>query len=80
MSSIVADVPNGASYPYTSSKAAVKSLGEGLRDRLRSQGSQVTVNVLCPGFVRTPLTDANDFAMPFILDSAEASQVRLRGG
>ena len=40
-------------------------LGRGLRPRLLPQG--VTVNVVCPGFVNTPMTRLNRFPMPMIM-------------
>lgn len=63
-------------WGYTSSKAAVNNLMEGLRIQLRGQGIAVT-NV-CPGFVRTPMTAKNDFWMPFLLDAADAARRIVR--
>jgi len=47
---------------YCASKAAVKVYGESLRGALAPAG--IKVNVICPGFVSSRMTDANDFAMP----------------
>lgn len=58
---------------YCASKAAERVLGEGLRLRLRPVG--VKVSVVCPGFVKTPLTDRNNFKMPFLMDAAQAAEV-----
>jgi short-subunit dehydrogenase len=63
-------------WGYTSSKAAVNNLMEGLRIQLRGQGIAVT-NV-CPGFVRTPMTAKNDFWMPFLLDADDAARRIVR--
>jgi len=54
---------------YCSSKAAVISYCESLRGELRPSG--VRVVTLCPGYVDTPLTRGNRYAMPFLM-SAEA--------
>jgi short-subunit dehydrogenase len=59
---------------YCASKAAVNVYLAGLRAQLRGRG--VSVTTLCPGFVATPMTAANDFAMPALL-SAEAASRRI---
>ncbi|WP_367066839.1 SDR family oxidoreductase [Oryzisolibacter sp. LB2S] len=50
---------------YCASKAAVISYCESLRGELR--GSGVRVVTICPGYVDTPLTRQNRYAMPFLL-------------
>jgi NADP-dependent 3-hydroxy acid dehydrogenase YdfG len=50
------------SAAYSASKAAVKVYGEALRYELLRDGVQV--NVICPGYVKSPLTDANRFPQP----------------
>lgn len=62
---------------YCASKAAVRSYGEALDARLRARG--VAVSVLCPGFMKTPLTDANDFPMPFMVSAEEGARRLLAG-
>lgn len=54
---------------YCASKAAVVAYCESLRGELRSSG--VAVVTLLPGYVDTPLTRQNRYAMPFLL-SAES--------
>ena len=51
---------------YCASKAGLAVLLESLRLELRHVG--VTVTLICPGFIRTPLTDKNLFSMPFLMD------------
>ena len=62
---------------YCASKSAVRSFGEGLGVRLAPQG--VSVSVLCPGFIETPLTEANPFPMPLIMSAEEAAERLLDG-
>ncbi|HSC86509.1 MAG TPA: SDR family NAD(P)-dependent oxidoreductase [Polyangiaceae bacterium] len=63
------------SLTYSASKAYVRMFCDGLR--LELAGTGVDVVTLCPGFVRTPLTDKNDFAMPFLLECDDACR-RMR--
>jgi short-subunit dehydrogenase len=62
---------------YCASKAAVNTYLAGLRTHLRGRG--VTVTTLCPGFVRTAMTAANDFPMPGLLSAEDAARRMLRG-
>src|SRR3989338_1560702 len=50
---------------YCASKAAVISYCESLRGELRPAG--VKVVTLCPGYIDTPLTQKNRYAMPFLM-------------
>jgi len=62
---------------YGASKAAVKVWGEALRGDLRSTG--VGVSIIMPGFIKTAMTDANDFPMPFLMPVARAARIARRG-
>ncbi|MGI9417988.1 MAG: SDR family NAD(P)-dependent oxidoreductase [Geminicoccaceae bacterium] len=62
---------------YTATKAAVRLYGEGLRGKLMADG--VAVSVICPGFVKTPLTDVNEFPMPLLMDPERAARIIRRG-
>lgn len=62
---------------YGASKAAVVSFLESLGLDLNRYG--IEVSVVYPGFVETPLTDLNDFPMPFIMDVNTASELILDG-
>lgn len=59
------------SIGYTASKAATMSLAECMYADLRKSG--VDVQVVNPGFIKTRLTDKNDFNMPFIMQPDEAA-------
>ncbi len=62
---------------YSASKAAVRFFGEGLRGELKKDG--IGVSVICPGYIRTPMTDVNDFPMPFIMETNKAADIILHG-
>lgn len=62
---------------YCASKAAVRVWGEALRGMLKPRGLQVSV--ICPGYVRSPMTAVNDFPMPFLMDAERAARI-IRDG
>lgn len=69
---------HGANCP---SKAALISYCECLRGELRGTG--VKVVTLCPGYINTPLTRANTYAMPFLMqpqDFAEQAFQAIEAG
>lgn len=61
---------------YCASKAAVNFYMDGLRIELRTRGVHVTT--VCPGFVETPMTAANDFDMPWLLKADVAAEKIVR--
>jgi len=62
---------------YGASKAAVINLCEALQPELRLGGVKLTV--INPGFVRTPMTDKNEFPMPFLMEVEDAAKSMIRG-
>ena len=52
---------------YSSSKRALNAYAEGVRYEYNKYGIKV-LNIL-PGFIKSELTDKNDFNMPFILET-----------
>lgn len=68
-------LPRGAAYGAT--KAAMINFLEAMRFHTAPQG--VAVTIINPGFVKTPLTDKNEFPMPFIIPAEDAAQRIVRG-
>ena len=64
------------SIGYTASKAATLSLAECMHADLQDTG--VVVQAALPGFIKTRLTDKNDFNMPQIMAPEVAAQRDLR--
>lgn len=62
---------------YGASKAGINHLAENLRADLK--GSGIKVQLVCPGFVKTRLTDQNDFRMPCIITPEKAAQYIAQG-
>jgi short-subunit dehydrogenase len=60
------------SQAYCASKAAINTFMEGLRIQLH--GSGIAVTTICPGFVRTPMTQKNSFAMPWLMEPDAAAR------
>ncbi|MDN5562132.1 SDR family NAD(P)-dependent oxidoreductase [Psychrobacter glacincola] len=70
-------VPFARAEAYGSSKAAIHYLMKTLQISLAPH--DVSVSLVVPGFVETPMTKQNDFPMPFIQTTAQASQA-IRDG
>ena len=63
------------SAAYSASKGGMTNFFESLRIDLRGTGVDVTV--IHPGFVKTPMTDHNRHAMPFLMELEEAVEVMV---
>ena len=68
-------LPSAAAY--SASKAAAIAMCEALRPECAAKG--VTLQLINPGFVATPLTAKNDFAMPMMISAEAAADAILAG-
>lgn len=62
---------------YSVSKAAIRYYAQALRAQYHQDNIHVTV--ICPGFIKTPMTDVNPFPMPFMV-RAEDAAMRIKNG
>lgn len=62
---------------YSGSKAALIAMAEALK--LDCDRYNVKIQVVNPGFIKTPLTDKNEFPMPFLMPVEKAADALARG-
>jgi short-subunit dehydrogenase len=62
---------------YGPSKAAQINFLEAIRADLVN--TNVKVQTVSPGFVKTPMTDVNEFKMPFIISAEQAAKTIVKG-
>lgn len=67
-------LPGG--QPYSATKAAIQNLAESL---CAECPPAIDVKIINPGFVKTPLTDKNDFHMPMMMSTEAAAEAIARG-
>ncbi|MFN6954141.1 MAG: SDR family NAD(P)-dependent oxidoreductase [Acetobacteraceae bacterium] len=77
VSSLAAFVAAPGAPAYCASKTAVRAWAEAMDGAEARRG--VRVHAVCPGYVRTPMTDANDFPMPLLMEADRAAALILRG-
>ena len=73
--SIAGYAPLSTCPSYAGTKAAMKSWGLSLRGMLKREG--IWVNVVCPGFIRSRITDRNTCPMPFFMEADKAARIIL---
>ncbi len=77
----VSSLADTRGYPrsgfYNASKAGFSKLLESLRIELKAHN--IRVITVRPGFVRTPMTDKNEFHMPFLMEPEKAAQIIING-
>mgnify|MGYP002881363719 CR=1 FL=1 len=65
------------SSAYSASKAAITTYWESQRVELRPHG--IACTTVQPGYIKTPLTDKNNHAMPFMISSETAAKIMANG-
>ena len=65
------------SAAYGATKAALINMAEALKLDLTDTG--LDIKIINPGFVKTPLTDKNQFPMPFLMDVDKAARAIRKG-
>ena len=70
-------LPFTRSQAYGASKAAIHYACKSFEVDLKSRG--IAVQSMSPGFVKTPLTDKNDFPMPMAITAKQAAVYMLKG-
>ncbi len=77
ISSLAGFLPLAGAPAYSASKASVRYLGQALS--MTHQADNITISTICPGYITTPLTNVNQFYMPFLMPAEKAAQRILRG-
>ena len=73
--SIAGYAPLSSCPAYAATKAAMKAWALSLRRPLAREG--IRMNVVCPGFVRSRITDRNTCPMPFFMEADRAARIIL---
>ncbi len=68
-------LPNGQIYSAT--KAALTNFTESLK--LEMKEYDIDVKLISPGFVKTPMTDKNNFKMPMMIEPEQAASEIAKG-
>jgi len=73
VSSLAAYVSGPGSGQYSATKAGLNIWMDSLRLELREKG--IAVTTINPGFIETPMTDDNEFAMPLLMPVERAAHL-----
>jgi short-subunit dehydrogenase len=77
MSSLAGVVGLPSCISYSSSKAAIRVYGDSIRNYLKKYN--IKVSTIIPGFIKTPLTELNDFKMPLKISAKKAAHIIKNG-
>ena len=73
--SIAGYAPLAACPSYSATKACMKTWALAWRKPLAREG--ILMNVICPGFIRSRITDFNTCPMPFFMEADRAADIML---
>jgi len=76
LSSLAGFVGMPSAVAYSVSKVTVKAYGDAIRPLLRDYG--IKVSTIFPGFIRTPMTDVNQFEMPMLMEVEQAADIIIK--
>ena len=65
--------------PRAEAYGASKAASTYILNSLRTEIKDIDISIVLPGFVKTPMTDRNDFPMPFLIDSEKAARIITKG-
>lgn len=75
--SLAGFIPLADSPSYCASKSAVLTYGLALRDSLGPRG--ISINVVCPGFIETPMSNSLLSSKPFLITADDAARRIAKG-
>lgn len=73
VSSVSAIRPSADLASYSATKAAIRAYGQAIRSGLRGHG--VSVTVICPGFVTSPMSNRHHGPKPFEVTAENAARI-----
>ncbi len=77
LGSMASFLPLPSSPAYSATKSMILTWGDAIAPTLKKHN--VFLSVICPGFVRSKITDANNFPMPFFMESDRAARIIIKG-
>ncbi len=77
LGSMASFLPLPPSPAYSTTKVAILTWGDSIRPALKQHN--IHVSVICPGFVRSRITDKNNYIMPFFMEADKAAKIIIKG-
>ncbi len=75
--SMASFLPLPPSPAYSATKSALLTWGDAIRPNLKKHN--IHLSVICPGFVRSRITDKNNYTMPFFMEADKAAKIIIKG-